>query len=169
MNPALLARIMQMLGQGRGMGSFAGTKGSMISPPEAPALPTVPFSESNLGRMFSNMSGGIERYGIDKERSGGFDEAGFTGAGMPQTAAAPPLPPPMNIPSLPQPPASMQAQSLFMPNATSLPPLQPPAATAYAQAPQQDVTGPDLIKQFMGMLQRRGAEPDYERHAIKGW
>jgi hypothetical protein len=168
MNPQLLAQIMRMLGQGRGLGSFAGTKGSMISPPEAPALPTVPFSESNLGRMFSGASSAVERYGIDKERNGGFDEAGFMGMSMPQTAAAPPLPPAMNIPSLPQPPASM---SSFMPNVTSLPPLQPqaPAATAYAQAPAQDVTGPDLIKQFMSLLQRRGAEPDYERHAIKGW
>jgi hypothetical protein len=169
MNPQLLARILQFLGQGRGMGSFAGTKGSMISPPEAPPLPTVPFSESNLGRMFSGASSAVERYGIDKERNGGFDEAGFMGMSTPQTASAPPLPPAINIPSLPQPPASMQPQSPFMPNVASLPPMQQqPPATAYAQAPQRDVTGPDLIKQFMGMLQR-GQEPDYERHAIKGW
>jgi hypothetical protein len=114
---------MRAMGAGR-FGGLLGPKAQNIVPPDvAQEYPTVDFSQSNLGQMLGGVQDWIRKRSQASEPQG-FDEAGFTSAPIAPLAqgAAPALPPGINIPSLPVPPASMQPQAIHMP---TLPTQQP--------------------------------------------
>jgi hypothetical protein len=114
---------------------------------------------------------------------GGFDEAGFAHMlSQEQPQAAPALPAPQDIPSLPVAPASVMAQA-------QAPAAAPAAPMAQPQAPQvpqgllemlqglfsgnagpSPTTGPELISKFMAHLNAAGPGVDApDQHGLKGW